>query len=87
MVGYTEAAVSVLESDGVAQLTIAISVPDTSITFGSFSLAACEHIQWDDNRLVESTHKQRLFTLLQLSTCIEQFCAPGVCHFIIYTQN
>jgi len=39
MVGYTEAAVSVLESDGVAQLTVAISVPDTSITFGSFSLS------------------------------------------------
>ena len=36
--GYTEAAVSVIESDGVAQLTVAISVPDTSITFGSFSL-------------------------------------------------
>jgi len=37
-VGYTEAAVSVLESDRVAQLTVAISVPDASVTFGSFSL-------------------------------------------------
>ena len=36
--GYIEATVSVLESDGVVQLTVAISAPDASVTFRSFSL-------------------------------------------------
>ena len=33
--GYTETAVVVHESDGVAQLTVAISVPNASVTIGT----------------------------------------------------
>jgi len=34
-VGYVDTAVSVSESAGVAELTVAISVPDSSVTINS----------------------------------------------------
>ena len=73
--GYTETAVVVRESDGVAQLTVAISVPGASVTIGS-SISISLFVNTSNGM------STGWCTLSSLSICTKLFCAQGVCQFM-----